>query len=68
MICRYLLISVGSGCEPVNRLWYVDLDTLERGADGALDLSGYDYFAHGGEKLPVNKVRSVIFGHNSETT
>jgi hypothetical protein len=47
---------VGSGCEPANQLWYVDLDVLPRGSDGALDLKGYDHFAKAGSKLPVTKV------------
>ena len=25
---RYVLISVRNGCDPVNKLYYVDLDTL----------------------------------------
>ena len=58
---RYLLISVGSGCEPANQLWYVDLDTLPRGSDGALDLKSFDHFAKGGRKLPVKKVQQLHF-------
>lgn len=56
-LTRYLLISVGSGCEPANQLWYVDLDALPRGSDGALDLRSFDHFAKGGRKLPVKKVQ-----------
>ena len=56
-ITRYLLISVGSGCEPANQLWYVDLEALPRGSDGALDLRSFDHFAKGGGKLPVKKVQ-----------
>lgn len=38
---RFLIISVTVGCEPANRLWYVDLEALPR-AQGALDFSPFD--------------------------
>lgn len=41
LLARFLLISVSVGCEPTNRLWYVDLDTLPRSND-ALDFAPYD--------------------------
>ncbi|ESP02643.1 hypothetical protein LOTGIDRAFT_199566 [Lottia gigantea] len=33
---RYILIYVREGCEPVNRLFYVDIQTLKNGIDGKL--------------------------------
>lgn len=53
---RYLIISVGSGCEPVNRLWYVDLEALPRGEHGSLALETYDCFKKGHSKFPVVKL------------
>ncbi|XP_066515253.1 prolyl endopeptidase [Hoplias malabaricus] len=33
---RYVLLSIREGCDPVNRLWYCDLDTLPDGITGVL--------------------------------
>lgn len=53
---RYLIIDVTSGCEPANRVWYVDLDPIPQNpASGALDFSSYDF--HSGDKqLPLVKL------------
>jgi len=33
MCCgRYLLLSISAGCDPVNRLYYVELESLPRSA------------------------------------
>ena len=50
---RFLLISVGEGCEPVNRLWYIDLDRIPRSA-GILDFSGFKPL--GSKALPLVKL------------
>ncbi|XP_064596938.1 prolyl endopeptidase-like [Liolophura sinensis] len=33
---RYLILSIRQGCDPVNRLYFVDLDALEQGIVGKL--------------------------------
>ncbi|TNN62371.1 Prolyl endopeptidase [Liparis tanakae] len=33
---RYLLLSIREGCDPVNRLWYCDLETTPQGITGLL--------------------------------
>ncbi|XP_055042481.2 prolyl endopeptidase [Misgurnus anguillicaudatus] len=33
---RYVLLSIREGCDPVNRLWYCDLNTLPEGITGLL--------------------------------
>ncbi|XP_076021491.1 prolyl endopeptidase isoform X2 [Genypterus blacodes] len=33
---RYVLLSIREGCDPVNRLWYCDLQTTPRGITGLL--------------------------------
>ena len=55
---RYLILSVSAGCEPTNRLWYVDLEALPRegGGGGPLDLKGFEVGAEGAAPLPVFKL------------
>jgi prolyl oligopeptidase len=38
----YLLLTLSSGCEPTNRLYYVDLKALPRDKAGVLGLATYD--------------------------
>ena len=52
----YLLISVSSGCEPTNRLFYVDIDALPRGDDGILDLTSFDRRSPNAAPFPVVKL------------
>lgn len=33
---RYVLLSIREGCDPVNRLWYCDLNTVPQGITGLL--------------------------------
>ncbi|XP_070534637.1 prolyl endopeptidase-like isoform X2 [Ptychodera flava] len=33
---RYIVLSVSEGCDPVNRLYYCDMETLTNGIDGLL--------------------------------
>lgn len=33
---RYVLLSIREGCDPVNRLWYCDLDAVPQGITGLL--------------------------------
>lgn len=35
---RYVLLSIREGCDPVNRLWYCDLETTPEGITGMLCL------------------------------
>ena len=55
---RYLIVSVRNGCEPTNRLWYVDLERIPRHKDsGALDLGAYDLNrGETGKLLPLVKL------------
>ena len=55
---RYLIVSVRNGCEPTNRLWYVDLERIPRHKDsGALDLGAYDLNrGETGKLLPMIKL------------
>ncbi|GBF88266.1 prolyl endopeptidase [Raphidocelis subcapitata] len=51
-----LLLYVSEGCQPKNRLFYLNLSKVPKDkATGALDFSGFDLFS-GGEKLPVVKL------------
>ncbi|KAL4854888.1 Prolyl endopeptidase [Chlorella vulgaris] len=52
---RYLLCTVSNGCEPVNKLWYVDLEAVPRGPGGALDFSAFDFHS-GKQPLPLVKL------------
>ena len=53
---RYLIIDVTSGCEPANRVWFVDLAAIPANpATGALDFGAYD-FHKGPNKLPLVKL------------
>lgn len=53
---RFLIISVASGCEPTNRLWYVPLEAIPKDpATGALDFSECD-FHKGSKPLPLVKL------------
>ncbi|XP_072176200.1 prolyl endopeptidase-like [Diadema setosum] len=33
---RYILLTISEGCDPVNRLYYCDIETLENGINGVL--------------------------------
>lgn len=35
---RYVLLSIREGCDPVNRLWYCDLETIPQGITGMVFL------------------------------
>lgn len=41
---RYVLLSIREGCDPVNRLWYCDLQNTPQGITGVLHLC--IYFIH----------------------
>jgi prolyl oligopeptidase len=44
MLLRYLLMYVSEGCQPANRVYYVDLAALsERKPDGSVDWRAYDF-------------------------
>ena len=54
--CRFLIVSITVGCEPCNRLWYLDLDTLPR-SSGSLDLAAYDrQKGDAAQPLPLTKL------------
>ena len=40
--CSYLLITISTGTEPTNKLWYVEMANLPKKPSGSLDLSSYD--------------------------
>ncbi|KFM28357.1 Prolyl endopeptidase [Auxenochlorella protothecoides] len=50
------ILSISSGCEPVNRVWILDLNAVGRRADGALDFSPFAHGAAGSRELPLNKL------------
>ena len=52
---RYLLLDIGEGCQPANRMYITDLQQLKQGEDGAPDFALYDFFA-GSEQLPLVKL------------
>eukprot|EP00878_Enallax_costatus_P029867 GHUV01032432.1.p1 GENE.GHUV01032432.1~~GHUV01032432.1.p1 ORF type:complete len:735 (+),score=227.44 GHUV01032432.1:207-2411(+) len=53
---QYLLISVSEGCQPQNRLYYLDLNRVPKAQDTqALDFSKFD-FEKGQGKLPLVKL------------
>jgi len=38
------MVYVSEGCQPQNRLYYLDLGLVPTAADGALDFSKFDFF------------------------
>jgi hypothetical protein len=52
---RYLLLSIGEGCEPANRVYIVDLTALDKGPDGSPDYPAYEFYS-GAKKLPIMKL------------
>ncbi|PNW76248.1 hypothetical protein CHLRE_12g542100v5 [Chlamydomonas reinhardtii] len=52
---RFLVISVHAGTMPANRLYLVDMQALDKKADGAVDWAKYDH-RNGSKKLPVVKL------------
>jgi len=55
---QYLLLTLSSGCEPKNRLYYLALDGLPRGEDGVLDLAVFDR-RKGADATPLPIVKLV---------
>ena len=54
---RYLLLSLSAGCEPANRLYYLELAQLPTDQTGTLDFTLYDRSAPGGVRpLPLEKL------------
>ncbi|KAK9846596.1 hypothetical protein WJX81_007362 [Elliptochloris bilobata] len=58
----YLLMSLSAGCEPANRLYFLELESLPRSAaTGALDLALYDRAATAGVRpLPLVKLVDTL--------
>lgn len=52
---RYLLLSIGEGCEPANRVYIVDLTALDKGADGSPHYAAYEFYS-GAKQLPIMKL------------
>lgn len=40
--CSYLLLTISTGTEPTNKLWYIEVANLHKKANGSLNLSSYD--------------------------
>ena len=40
--CSYMLITISTGTEPSNKLWYVETAQLPKKPNGGLDMSSYD--------------------------
>ena len=56
-VCSYLIITVSTGTEPTNKLWYIKVSDLPVSAKtGTLDLSAYDRRKHDAKPLPLVKV------------
>ena len=53
---RYLVLSIVCGCEPVNRVWILDLDAVPRSVEGTLDLGPYAFGQPGSKPLPLHKL------------
>jgi hypothetical protein len=51
-----LLISLSEGCEPTNRIFYVDLEALPKKEDGSIDFSSFDWQKEGHQPLPIVKL------------
>eukprot|EP00879_Flechtneria_rotunda_P018448 GHRR01019352.1.p1 GENE.GHRR01019352.1~~GHRR01019352.1.p1 ORF type:complete len:520 (+),score=168.42 GHRR01019352.1:95-1654(+) len=53
---RYLIVYVSEGCQPQNRLFYLDLHKVAKSpVSNALDFSSFDFF-NGSEPLPIVKL------------
>lgn len=53
----WLLLTLSSGCEPTNRLYYLDLASLPRDDQGTLDLGAYDRRkGDAAKELPIVKL------------
>jgi prolyl oligopeptidase len=53
---RYLTITVSTGTEPTNKLWYIKSANLPISAKtGALDLSAFDMRKNNSQPLPIVK-------------
>lgn len=39
-----MLMYVSEGCQPTNRLFYVDLTKLDRTPQGTINFAAYDFF------------------------
>ena len=56
-VCSYLIITVSTGTEPTNKLWYIKVSDLPVSAKtGTLDLSTYDRRKADAKPLPLVKV------------
>ena len=58
---RYLLISVSSGTQPSNRVWYVDLQEIPLDSMDALDFSGDKHHVTTGRNVPSVHGSSVQY-------
>jgi len=56
MVCRYLMISVTSGCRPTNQFWYCDLEGLPKSGAGTPDFAKYDKLGPTAVPLPLIKL------------
>eukprot|EP00882_Tetradesmus_deserticola_P019405 GHRQ01020886.1.p1 GENE.GHRQ01020886.1~~GHRQ01020886.1.p1 ORF type:complete len:455 (+),score=131.29 GHRQ01020886.1:102-1466(+) len=51
---RYLLVYASEGCQPQNRLFYLDLQQVPKAVgSGALDFSSFDFFKGGARQLSL---------------
>jgi prolyl oligopeptidase len=56
---RWLWLSIGSGCEPVNKVYVCDLSSLPKAADGSVDFSKVAY-ADCKPQLPFVKLANTF--------
>ena len=48
---RFLMLYVSEGCQPANRVFYVDLAALPRTHSGSIDFPAYDFFKKGEKRV-----------------
>jgi prolyl oligopeptidase len=46
------MLYISEGCQPANRVFYVDLSALSRTPSGSIDFLAYDFFKKGGKRAP----------------
>lgn len=54
---RYIILSIRQGCDPVNKLYYVDITSLKEGIKGVLFL----FFCH---FITVTEINLSFVCHN----
>ena len=40
--CSYMLITISTGTDPTNKLWYIETAQLPKKPNGSLDMASFD--------------------------